>query len=149
MLPSWKTTLTTTISIITLRSSSVFSLKETIIQIKLNFHIVLVFDLIRLLILPHSSSHFFITSFLLSVGTSVKYLIPLMFSKYSFVLPIIRYKGFTLLIFTYFNSLIITYDSFDHLILLGSNSITLIIFEKIVCVVFYTYIFIFITHFKS
>ena len=114
MLPSWKTTLTTTISIITLRSSSVFSLKETIIQIKLNFHIVLVFDLIRLLILPHSSSHFFITSFLLSVGTSVKYLIPLMFSKYSFVLPIIRYKGFTLLIVTYFNSLIITYDSFDH-----------------------------------
>ena len=51
----------------------------------------------------------FIVSLLLLECSSVKHLFLLVFSKYSFALLIIRSKGLILLIFTYFESLIVTY----------------------------------------
>ena len=55
----------------------------------------------------HKSLHFLTIFLLLLVETNVKYLFPLICLEYPFTLPMIRYKGiFTLLIFTYFESLI-------------------------------------------
>ena len=51
---------------------------------------------------------FYIFSLFSLVGTSVKCLFPLISSKYLLTLQILRYKGFTLLIFMYFESLIVT-----------------------------------------
>ena len=43
------------------------------------------------------------------VGTSVKYLFPLISSKYPFPLPKKSYKRFTLIVFTDLESFIVTY----------------------------------------
>ena len=56
----------------------------------------LVIDLIESLILIKSSSYFIFFSLLSLVGTNVKYLFSLIFSKYSFTYLKIKYKGFTL-----------------------------------------------------
>ena len=66
-------------------------------------------DLLKSLFLLQISAIFLIFSLLSLEGTSINYLFLLTFSKYLFTLLKIRYKGFTLLIFTYFKSLIITY----------------------------------------
>ena len=62
----------------------------------------LVNDLIKSLILIHSSLYYLIFSSLSSVETSAKYLFPLISSKYPLTLLKIRYKGFSLVIFKYF-----------------------------------------------
>ena len=49
--------------------------------------------------------------FLSLAGTSVKYSFPLISSKYPFNLLKIRQNGFTLLIFSYFESLMYTYPT--------------------------------------
>ena len=65
---------------------------------------------IKSLILLQRYSYFYFLFFLLSlVGTSIKYLFPLISSKYPFTSLKIRYEGFTLLIFVYFEYLIVTY----------------------------------------
>ena len=108
----------------------------------------------------HSSSYFFIISLLSLVGTCVKYLFLLISSKYQFTLLIIRYKEFILLIFKYFQYLIVTcqlwwitiflYDVSSILILFGSKIFILTTSsrKKALCMVFYIYIFEFITHFQ-
>ena len=95
---------------------------------------------IKSLILLRSSLYFFVFSLLSLIGTSVKYLFSLISLKHPFILPMRRYKGFTLLIFTYFESLIVTYSMkqiriFLHqfssiLILFGSKSFIVIIPTK-------------------
>ena len=55
-------------------------------------------NLIRSLIMLHSSSYFFSVSLLPSVKTSVKYLLGLISPVYPFVLLIIMYWGFTLFV---------------------------------------------------
>ena len=110
-----------------------------------------VIQVINFLILFQNFSYFFISLFSL-VGTSFKYLFLLIYSKYPFTLFKIRYKGFPLLSFTlchlynvvnifvwifiYFNIIRIKKFYVDDII------------EKVVCSVFYNYIFDFITHFS-
>ena len=69
----------------------------------------LVTNLIKSLILIHSSLYSFIFCLFSLVGTSVKYLFPSISLKHPFVLFETRYKGFTVLIFTYFQFLIVKY----------------------------------------
>ena len=101
---------------------------------------------------------FLIFSLLSLVGTSVKYLFPLVSSKYPFIFLRIRYKEFSLLVFMYSQSLIVTYTVHKDIILHDFLYI-LILFEsnffyidntikKVVCMVFYIYMFDFITHFN-
>ena len=82
---------------------------------------------------------FLIFSLLSLVGTSVKYLFPLVSSKYPFIFLRIRSKEFSLLVFMYSQSLIVTYtvhkdiilhDFLYILILFESNFFILIIPSK-------------------
>ena len=90
------------------RGNSSSKLNLIFIYFYLN-HQFVVIDLIKFLILLHSSSYFLIFSLLSLVATSARYLGLLISSKYPFALLKIKYKGFTLLIFTYFESLIFRY----------------------------------------
>ena len=56
------------------------------------------FNLIRSLIFLHSSLYFYSLYLLTPEGTSVKYLFLFISSMYTFILLIIRYKGFTLFV---------------------------------------------------
>ena len=80
-------------------SKSSFELNLTFIYFSSQLSELLVIDLIVFLILFYSSSYFFTISLLSLVGTSAKYLFPLISSKYPFILLLISHKGFTLLIF--------------------------------------------------
>ena len=133
---------------------------------KFDFHIffiiiIYVYDLIKSLILLHSSWYFLFSSLLSLVGTNVKYLVLLISWKNPFGLLKIRYKGLTLLVFTYFKSLIVTY-SFN--VVYENISVWLFVYfdifwikifyvdniiEKVVCSVFYDHIFDYITHFYN
>ena len=77
-------------------------------------------NLIKFLISLHSFSFClsFFFFFLLSLeGTSLKYSFPLIYSKYPFTLLKIKYKGFTLLKFRCFESLIVIYSMWSTRIL--------------------------------
>ena len=68
-------------------------------------------------------------------GTSIKYLFLLISSKYPYTLLKIKYKGFTLLVFTYLESFFVTYpislyDFSSILTLFGSKLFILIISSK-------------------
>ena len=113
LLFSWRTALTSIA-----RNFYRFIWRALIIWIKFHFRI---FSFIRFWVFsywPNEDSDFtpqffiFLNFFFLFslLGTSVKYFFPLISSKYLFTLLKIRYKGFTVLIFTYFEYLIVTYS---------------------------------------
>ena len=85
-------------------------LRRFIMRIKLDSYIFFIIIICffsywpnKISYLIHSFSYFFLLfSLLLLVETNVKYLFPLIFSKYSFILFNIRYNGYILVIFTYF-----------------------------------------------
>ena len=96
-----------------------FIQRALIIWIKFHFHIFSFISLWVFSYWPNEDSdftpQFFIflnLFFLLSLlGTSVKYLFPLISSKYLFTLLKTTYKLFTVLIFTYFEYLIVTHST--------------------------------------
>ena len=113
----------------------------------------LILDLFKSLIVLHSSSYFFF--FTLLVGTSVKYLFLLFYSKYVFTFLKGRYKGFPLYIFYVFR---IFYRHISNLVnnniftwlFIYFNIIWIKIFytdniiEKVVCAVFlYLYLWLY------
>ena len=101
LLFSWKASLTTIIMLqISFYTLQIFiilfggnSLSSIFVYFSSELSQFLVLKLIKSLILLHSSLCFSIICLLLLVGTRVKYLSLLIFSKYPFTLLIIRYKG--------------------------------------------------------
>ena len=98
----WTTMIMPGISIVLFRGNLSSELNLIFIYFSSQLSVFFVINLIKSLILPHSTSYFFIFSLLPLVGNSIKDLFPLISLEYLFTLLIMIYKGFTLLILTYF-----------------------------------------------
>ena len=144
-----KTDLTTVImigiSIALFRGNSSSELNLIFIYFSSELSTFLVTGLTKSPIFLHSSSHLFIISLFSLIGTSFKYLLPLISSKYYSICPKIsnpfsshilyKKKNIFVWIFIYFNIIWIKNFYIDNII------------KKVVSIVFYIYIFDFITYF--
>ena len=98
----WTTMIMPGISIVLFRGNLSSELNLIFIYFSSQLSVFFVINLIKSLILPHSTSYFFIFSLLPLVGNSINDLFQLISLEYLFTLLIMIYKGFTLLILTYF-----------------------------------------------
>ena len=125
------------ISTIFFRGYLLFELNLIFIYFPSSSSEFLVTDLIKPLILLHSSSYFYISSFLSWLGTSVKYLFLLIYTINFYIFRIfycyisnIKIKLTFAWLFIYFNFIGIKIFGIDNTI------------KKLVCAVFYNYAFI-------
>ena len=133
------------ISIALFRGNSSSELNLIFIYFSSELSTFLVTGLTKSPIFLHSSSNLFIISLFSLIGTSFKYLLPLISSKYYSICPKIsnpfsshilyKKKNIFVWIFIYFNIIWIKNFYIDNII------------KKVVSIVFYIYIFDFITYF--